>query len=160
MSVADGIPGVLPSLKALSRRLMRRAEDAEDLVQESVLKALAAEGSFDGENLRAWMFTIMRNHAINFHKKRSHRAEREDLVSSSSCGVWAGVRPLPPDSGVDGAAVRAALSSLSPDRRDVALAFGLDGLSYKEIADEIGRPIGTVMSRLHRARRSFAEAMP
>lgn len=158
--LAEEIPEVLPSLRAFSRRLARRAEDAEDLVQDTVMSALKAEGTFDGANLRAWMFTIMRNRAINVQRKRAHRTRSEGLVSKSSCGVWAAVRPLPPDSGLDGEEVREALSTLRPERRDALVAFGLDGLSYKEIAEEIGRPIGTVMSRLHRARRSMAEAMP
>ncbi len=159
-SVASEIAGILPLMRAFAWRLSRNPADAEDLVQDTVLKAIQAEGSFDGQNLRAWVFTIMRNHAVNFHRKRARWADAEDLMSASSCGVWSGIRPLAPDAGLEGEPVREAVSSLSPDKREAVLAFGLDGLSYKEIAEEIGHPIGTVMSRLHRARRSFAEAMP
>lgn len=158
MSFEADLVSALPAVRAFSRRLIRDHHDAEDLVQDALASALGSRSGFDGENLRAWLFTILKNRAINWHKKKEHRRQSEERVSSSSCGVWASMRPLSPDSGADGEEVRRALSELSPDHRDILLSLGLDGMSYEEIAGDIGRPIGTVMSRVHRARKSFAGA--
>ncbi len=157
--IAQRIPEVLPSLRAFARRLTKNGEEAEDLVQDTVMKAMQAERRFDGENIRAWMFTIMKNHHINVRRRAAFQRRLGTAVSASSSGVWAGVRPVQPDSSWEGRDARRALGTLSPERRR-AVQDVADGRSYKEMAARSGVPIGTVMSRLHRARADFERAMP
>ena len=156
---AREIEGTMPALRAFARRLTRDADEAADLVQDTVMKAFQGKGGFDGENLRAWLFTIMRNHHINVRRRAAFRRENEARMSASSTGVWAAVRPVQPDSGWEGRDARRAMETLSPERRR-AVQDLVDGRSYKEIAARAGVPIGTVMSRLHRARADFERAMP
>jgi RNA polymerase sigma-70 factor (ECF subfamily) len=157
--IADRILEALPSLRRFASSLTRTSDEAEDLVQETVAKALAGEGGFDGGNLRAWLFTIMKNHRVNVVRKEARRKEMEGMVSVSSCGVWASVRPSDPDSGIEGREVRRAMGSLSPTHRRIIQRIA-DGHSYKELAAEDGVPLGTIMSRLHRARAGFATGAP
>ncbi|MEX2561945.1 MAG: sigma-70 family RNA polymerase sigma factor [Nitriliruptoraceae bacterium] len=150
---------VLPELEVLyrvARRLTRSDADAEDLVQDALVRAYRAFDSFDGRYPRAWLLTIVRNTHINTLRKR-----RPDLLEEEMA------QRLPargPDGRIDGTSeralhddfdplVRAALSALSAHHRAVIALVDLDGLSYQEAADLLDIPVGTVMSRLHRARR-------
>ncbi len=159
---------VLPELEVLlrvARRLTRNDAEAEDLVQDTLLRAYRGLDRFDGRYPRAWLLTILRNTHYNRIRKR-----RPDLLDDE-------VAQRLPDSGIDGRQdgteeralhehfdplVREALAALSPKHRAVIALVDLDGLSYQEAADLIGVPVGTVMSRLHRARakvRSRLEAV-
>jgi RNA polymerase sigma-70 factor, ECF subfamily len=150
---------VLPELEVLyrvARRLTRNPSDAEDLVQDTLVRAYRAFDRFDGRYPRAWLLTILRNTHINQLRKR-----RPDLLEDELA------QRLPARGGdgrIDGTSeqalakdldpiVRDALASLSPNHRAVIALVDLDGLSYQETADLLGVPAGTVMSRLHRARK-------
>ncbi len=158
---------VLPELEVLyrvARRLTGSNSDAEDLVQDTLLKAYRAFDRFDGRYLRAWLLTIMRNHHRNQLRKR-----RPDLLDDEVAQRLPGHGQDARRDGVDERAfpddldpvVREALRSLSPKHRSVIALVDLDGLTYREAAELLGVPVGTVMSRLHRARskvRSRLEA--
>jgi len=140
----------------VARRLTRNGPDAEDLVQDALVRAYRAFGRFDGRYPRAWLLTILRNTHINQLRKR-----RPDLLEDELA------QRLPArgeDGRLDGTAdqafrgdldpiVRDALASLSGNHRAVIALIDLDGLTYQETADFLGVPVGTVMSRLHRARK-------
>jgi RNA polymerase sigma-70 factor, ECF subfamily len=145
----------LPVLLRVARRLTRDGIDAEDLVQDTLVRAYRAFDRFDGRYPRAWLLTILRNTHRNQLRKR-----RPDLMDDEVAGA------LPARGGdgrIDGVLdaalhddldpiVRAALVSLSAKHRAVVALVDLDGLTYREAADLLEVPVGTVMSRLHRAR--------
>ena len=142
----------------LARWLMKNQEDAEDMVQESYLKASRFFASFHGgTNCRAWLLQIVRNTcytALGARKLRQKQVpidEENDQVEDPS--------PLPPASLIKKAtveAVREAIAALPVDFREVVVLRELEGLSYKEISEVSGVPIGTVMSRLARARHQLS----
>ena len=152
-----------PALYAVALRMTRRPADAEDLVQDSLLKAMRARHQFEaGTNLRAWLLRILTNTFINKHKRgqleRSlMRAEDLDPVSDGwmSASTLRALRdpetqvlrPVLEDE------IRQALDRLPEDFRMAVLLVDVEELSYKEAASALGCPVGTVMSRLHRARR-------
>lgn len=149
---------VVPEIDVLlrvARTLVPRPADAEDLVQDTLLRAYRSIDSFDGRHSRAWLLTIMRNAQINRTRRRRPEllddpdAELDRLADSPDSGGS-------PEAVVVGAAfdsvVADALDAL-PDRfRQVVELVDIEGLSYAEAAGVIGAPVGTVMSRLHRAR--------
>lgn len=142
-------------LLRVARTLVPRPADAEDLVQDTLLRAYRSIESFDGRHPRAWLLTIMRNTQIN----RTRRRRPELLDDPDSAGAYADEEDnhrWSPEAVVVGATFDAvvvdALDSL-PDRfRQVVELVDIDGLTYAEAAEAIGVPAGTVMSRLHRAR--------
>jgi len=149
---------VLPELDVLYRTawsLTRSDHDAQDLVQDTMLRAYRAIDRFDGRYPRAWLMTIMRNANINRARKR-----KPDLLDDPHATFERSTKFADPhdpeqeliDAAFD-ATVDEALINLSPSFRQVIELVDLRALSYQEAADEIGVPIGTVMSRLHRARK-------
>jgi RNA polymerase sigma-70 factor (ECF subfamily) len=153
---------VLPHLEAahrLARWLLRNDHDAEDVVQEAALRAFRYFRTFTGGNGRAWFLRIVRN---TCHGWRSHRAHvpmdpfDEEWHSSAHPGADPEMLLLRSDSS---AAIDRAMNHL-PDRfRELLTLRELEGLSYQEIADVKGIPIGTVMSGLSRAREAFRSAV-
>ena len=150
---------VLPHLDAaynLARFLMRNDQDAEDVVQEASLRAFRFFENFRGENSRAWFLQIVRNTSFTALKK--NRSNEMNVVFDEE--LHGGPAPLM-DAGValdraqDRQTVRAAIEQLPPEFREAITLRELEGASYKEIADIVGVPIGTVMSRLARARRQL-----
>jgi RNA polymerase sigma-70 factor (ECF subfamily) len=147
---------VLPEVEVLlrvARGLVDRQADAEDLVQETLLRAYRSIDRFDGRHPRAWLLTIMRNAHINGHRRRrpallrdpDDQPERPTDLSD----------PDTPDGFVDltfDAEVERALRALPDTFRQVIDLVDLAGLSHAEAADLLGIPAGTVMSRVHRAR--------
>ena len=146
---------ISPHLRAaynFARWLVRNDHDAEDIVQESFMKAFAAAEEFRGNDARVWLFTIVRNTTMNLLRRR--RSER--VVQ------WQPETPEPVDTAADPesalidrsrrARLRDAIAALPDDYREALILREFDGLSYKEIAAVINAPIGTVMSRLNRAR--------
>lgn len=155
---------VEPELDVLLRvalRLTRSMVDAEDLVQETVLRAYRAIDRFDGRHPRAWLLTILRNANINnARKRRPVLLHDEDATLGQLSGRGADGRDGPAELVVDGtpdAHVVAALQALSPKYRAVVVLVDIEDLTYKEAADVLDVPIGTVMSRLHRARRNVRD---
>lgn len=147
---------VLPEVEVLlrvARTLTRRPADAEDLVQDTLMRAYQAIDRFDGAHPRAWLLTILRNTHINRNRRR--RPELLDdpgtTLEQLASGDVEGPEGLVVGSTFD-AVVTNALDAL-PDRyRHVVTLVDIHGLSYAEAAEALGVPEGTVMSRLHRAR--------
>jgi RNA polymerase sigma-70 factor (ECF subfamily) len=157
------------SLYNTAFRMTRNAEDAEDLVQETYLKAYKHYDKFEeGTNLKAWLFKILKNTFINHYRKRqqvppqSDFAEIEDAFESQLSADVAGRIKSPEEvllQNVLDEDVQRALESLPPDYRMAVLLADLEGFSYKEIAEILDVPVGTVMSRLYRGRRLLEAAM-
>jgi RNA polymerase sigma-70 factor, ECF subfamily len=146
---------VLPHLDAaynLARWLVRDDADAEDLAQESFLRAFKFFGGFHGGNSRAWLLTIVRNTCYTWlQQKRAHEPLTtfdEELHSAQE----ANPETILLES-VDRQMLRQALEELPVEFREVVILRELEGLSYKEIAGIVDVPVGTVMSRLARARK-------
>ncbi len=138
---------VLPHLRAFARSLTRRREQADDLVNDAVVRALSAAGQFQpGTNFKAWMFTILRN--LYYNEGRKNRAtvsldEAEALMPS--------VAPSQ-QSTLEFCDFRRAFWQLGDDHREVLILVGASGLSYEEAAEVCGCAIGTIKSRVSRAR--------
>jgi RNA polymerase sigma-70 factor (ECF subfamily) len=126
---------------------------ADDLVQDCLERALSRWRLWrPGTNLRAWLFTIMRNLWINEHQRRKARPPLASLDEVAEPG-------MPPQQG-DRLALRdlgSALAALPDEQREVVLLVGLEGMSYAEVAEVTGVPLGTVMSRLKRGRDRLAQ---
>lgn len=150
---------VLPEVDVLLRvamSLTRRTADAEDLVQDTVIRAFQGIEGFDGAHPRAWLLTILRNTHINRNRRRRPEllddpdAAFDRLAAAETEGTEA------PETVVVGATFDAvvsdALTALPIRFRQVVTLVDIDGLSYAEAAELLGVPVGTVMSRLHRAR--------
>jgi len=139
----------LPGLRRYARALLRDPNHAEDLVQDTVMRAWEKRYHYRPDtNLRAWLFTIMHNVYVN--KLRRDGLESRIMRSGE---VTEGDLPGTPDPDpVSFNDLENALQQLTPDQREVLLLAGLEHMSYKEIATTLGIPLGTVMSRLGRAR--------
>jgi RNA polymerase sigma-70 factor, ECF subfamily len=153
---------VLPHLDAahrLARWLMRNEHDAEDVVQEASLRALRYFRTFTGGNGRAWFLRIVRNTCSRRRADRAHAPTDtfdEERHSSARAAVNPEALLLETDAA---AAIDRAMDYLSDRHREMLILRELQGLSYREIADVLGVPIGTVMSGLWRARQSFRDSL-
>jgi RNA polymerase sigma-70 factor (ECF subfamily) len=151
----------LPHLDAalnLARSLTRNAPDAEDVVQESYLKALRAFSGFRGEAGRPWLLTIVRNTSFSWLRDNRARADCAEYHDE----LHAGGGPAPEAELLQlerARTVEQCVQQLSPDFREVIVLREREELSYKEIAEITGVPRGTVMSRLSRARARMAECL-
>jgi RNA polymerase sigma-70 factor, ECF subfamily len=159
------------SLYTAALRMTRNPADAEDLVQETYLKAFRAFASFqEGTNLRAWLYKILTNTFINSYRARKRRPEQTELddvedlylyrrlggLEAAAAGRSAEEEVLEHFTEGD---VKAALESLPDQFRIAVLLADVEGFSYKEIAEILDVPIGTVMSRLHRGRKALQKAL-
>ena len=154
----------LDTLYRIARRLAHDPDRAEDLVQETYLRAFRSRDSFRLQEfgIRPWLLRIMHNlHFSRSERERRQPAAVDDLESAVSSDA-SGHAPLPIDpssfEGMDERLVR-ALAQLPSEYQVVLLLWAVDGLAYKEIAHAVDVPIGTVMSRLHRARHRLAEQL-
>ena len=160
---------LLDQLYGAAMKMTRNPQDAQDLVQETYMKAFAAFGSFtEGTNLKAWLYRILTNSYINTYRKKQREpylgvveeledwqlggAESTTAMSSRSAEAEAIDRA--PDS-----IVTTALNALPEDFRIAVYLADVEGFSYQEIADIAEVPIGTVMSRLHRGRARLRKAL-
>ena len=149
--------------------MTRNSSDAEDLVQDTYMKAFAAFNQYqDGTNLKAWLYRILTNTFINSYRKKQrqpmqadsdsvedwqlHRAANHDSVGLPSAEDFA-LDSLPDSE------IKSALQELSEDRRLAVYLADVEGFSYKEIAEIMDTPLGTVMSRLHRGRAQLRELL-
>jgi len=152
-------------------RMTRNKSDAEDLVQETYLKAYRAFESFqDGTNLRAWLYRILTNTFINIYRAKKRRPDESDLddvedlylyrrlggLEAAQAGRSAEDEVL--DQITEGE-VKAAIEALPEQFRMAVLLADVEGFQYKEIAEILDIPIGTVMSRLHRGRRALQKSL-
>lgn len=148
-------------LAHVARSMSRSEAEAEDLAQEVALKAFVALDRFDGRHPRAWLFTIARNAAITRDARRRHALLGDhDLLDTYASRSHASADPesLVVDAAMEDTIAR-ALDGLPPVFRAVVDLVDVDGMLYKEAADFLEIPVGTVMSRLHRGRRRIREAL-
>jgi len=164
----DVLP-LLPSLYGAALRLTRNPSDAEDLVQETYLRAYRGFAGFtEGTNLKAWLYRILTNSFINTYRKKQR--EPQTVEGPDDLDEWYLFDRLGGRS-VEGSAedevldkipdqdVKQALESLPENFRIPVLLADVEGFSYKEIAEIMDTPIGTVMSRLHRGRKALERAL-
>jgi RNA polymerase sigma-70 factor (ECF subfamily) len=157
---------VLPHLDAaynLARWLLRDAHDAEDIVQQSCLRALDAFDRFRGGDTRAWLLTIVRNACFS-HLRQSRRHDEDvETVGSIDTQLAAPSAESDPHLALlrrlERDALAAAIEQLPAVFREAFVLREMEGLSYQEIADVAGVPVGTVMSRLARARQRLQETL-
>ncbi len=151
----DGIMASLSPLRSFAISLTRDIHRAEDLVQETILKAISRQESFAaGTNLQAWLFTILRNQFFSAHRRTQREVEDAD-------GAYAATLISIPDQ-EDRIVVQdleAALAKLPQEQREAILLVGAEGMSYEETADALGVKVGTIKSRVNRARNRLAELM-
>jgi RNA polymerase sigma-70 factor (ECF subfamily) len=158
-----------PQLYSAAMRMTRNSSDAEDLVQETYLRAYRSFHTFeDGTNLRAWLFRILTNTYINSYRSKQRRVQETDLADIEDLYLYRRI------SGVDVASrsaedtlfdlftddeVKAALEALPETFRMPVLLADVEEFSYKEIAEMLDIPMGTVMSRIHRGRKAMQKAL-
>ena len=164
----DVLP-LLPSLYGAALRMTRNPADAEDLVQDTYLRAFRGFGGFtEGTNLKAWLYRILTNSFINTYRKKQRQpqiVEGPDDIDEWYLFDKLGAQNVQ-DSAEDevldrlpDSDVKEALESLPENFRIPVLLADVEGFSYKEIADIMETPIGTVMSRLHRGRKALEKAL-
>ena len=148
-SFRSGVEAAIPALRRYARALTRDVETADDLVQDTLVRALRSEHLFHGGDVRSWLYTIL----TNLNRNRLRSLARRPMLTSiddndapSSAGPEAGGRDID-----------RALGMLVDEQRTALLLVVLEGLSYREVAEVQGVPIGTVMSRLARARAQIKD---
>jgi RNA polymerase sigma-70 factor (ECF subfamily) len=145
----------MKDLRAFAVSLSGSFHQADDLLQETLLKAWSNAGSFiPGTNMRAWLVTILRNTYYSQYRKRGREVPDTDGVYSSRLAT-----PPNQESSVDMSDFQNALQKLAPEHRDVLLMVGASGLSYEEAAEICGVAVGTIKSRLNRARGKLADLL-
>lgn len=164
----DALP-LLDQLYGGALRMTRNPADAEDLVQETYVKAYQAFNSFsEGTNLKAWLYRIMTNTYINSYRKKKRQPTQQSsedvtdhqlLATSSHESVGLESAEVEALKNLPNQRIAQAMNDLSEDYRMVVYYADVEGLAYKEIAEIMGTPLGTVMSRLHRGRKQLREAL-
>lgn len=145
----------IPSLRAFGLSLTARSDRADDLVQETLMKAWKYHESFTaGTNMKAWLYTILRNEFYTQLRKRKREVEDADGVYSNKVAVHADQ-----DSHLEMADLTVALSKLPEDQREAIVLVGASGFSYEEAAKICGCAVGTIKSRVNRARNRLAELL-
>lgn len=168
---AEEALGYADNLYSAALRMTHNPADAEDLVQETFLKAYRAFGSFqEGTNLKAWLYRILTNTYINAYRARRRRPDETELdevedlylyrrlggLEAALAGRSAEEEVLDTFTDED---VKAALDALPEQFRLAVILADVEGFSYREIAEIMGVPLGTVMSRLHRGRKALQRAL-
>ena len=165
----DDVVSLLPQLYSAALRMARNPADAEDLLQETLLRAYRGYGTFKaGTNLRAWLYRILTNTFINRYRQQARRpaevelGELEDLYLYRRLGERSGAARSAEEEALERFVdedIKAAVEALPENFRIPVLLADVEGFSYKEIARIMGVPIGTVMSRLHRGRKALEKAL-
>jgi RNA polymerase sigma-70 factor (ECF subfamily) len=146
---------VFPSIFGTALRLTRSREEAEDLAQEAIVRAYEAWERFDGSNFKAWILRIVTNLYINRYRQKQRTPQLGSLEDENAIEPTAGEGEEPDRKLLDelvGAEVEEALGNVPEDFRLAVILSDVEGLTYQEIADITGVPIGTVRSRLARGR--------
>jgi RNA polymerase sigma-70 factor, ECF subfamily len=154
-SLREAMLGVVPSLRAFAMSLCGNIDRADDLVQETLLRAIANINLFEpGTNMSAWLFTILRNLFRSEYRKRRREVEDSDGRYADS------LKSHPEQHGrVEFEELRAALDQLPPDQREALILVGASGFSYEEAAAICDCAVGTIKSRVNRARTRLAEQL-
>ena len=151
----DSVVAMIPALRAFAWSLCHNGSDADDLVQDTLIKAWANRDRFEpGTNLRAWLFTILRNTYYTSLSRRRREVRDED-------GDYARLLKSPPsqDWSITIQDLQAALAQLPPEHREALVLVGAAGLSYEEAAEICGCALGTIKSRVNRARIKLMRVM-
>jgi len=151
----DDVVRLIPALRAFAWSLSHNSSDADDLVQETLIKAWSHREKFEeGTNLRAWLFTILRNTYYTAVLRRRREVRDE-------AGEYAGAlkTPATQDWSVAMHALQDALQKLPPEHREALILVGAAGLSYEEAAEICGCALGTIKSRVNRARARLLKLM-
>ena len=168
---ADQAMGYMDQLYSAARRMTRNAADAEDLVQETYLRAYRGFGNFQqGTNLRAWLFRILTNAFINSYRSKQRKPRSVDLAGvedlylhqrlggDTLAALGASAADVLMEQITESEIVD-ALESLPEEYRITVLLADVEGFAYKEIAEILDIPMGTVMSRLHRGRKTLQQRL-
>jgi len=154
-SFRDGLLAAVPTLRAFAVSLAKNADRADDLVQETLVKAWDKQDSFQpGTNLKAWLFTILRNEFYSQMRKRRREVEDSDGIITARLSV----HPSQEGSS-DLNDFRRALELLPEDQREAIILIGASGFSYEEAAEICGCAVGTIKSRVSRARTRLQEIL-
>jgi RNA polymerase sigma-70 factor (ECF subfamily) len=168
---ADDAMPFMSSLYSAALRMTRNKSDAEDLVQETYLKAFRGYGGFqEGTNLKAWLYRILTNTYINTYRAKKRRPEQTDLDDVEDFYLYRRMGGLEAAKASRSAEdelmdyftdseVKDAIEALPEQFRMAVLLADVEGFQYKEIAEILDIPIGTVMSRLHRGRKSLQKQL-
>ena len=150
-----GLLGAIPSLRAFAVSLSHNSDKADDLVQETLVKAWDKQSSFQpGTNLKAWLFTILRNEFYSQMRKRGREVQDSEGTMTARLAVH------PSQHGtLDLKDFRAALDTLPEDQREAIILIGASGFSYEEAAEICGCAVGTIKSRVSRARVRLQEVL-
>jgi len=154
-TVREELLAAIPSLRAFAISLCGNVDQADDLLQETLYRALANINSFQpGTNMSAWLFTILRNLFRSDYRKRRREVEDTDGSYAES------LKSYPEQEGkVEFEELRAALKKLPPDQREALILIGASGFSYEEAAKICDCAVGTIKSRVNRARTRIAELL-
>jgi RNA polymerase sigma-70 factor (ECF subfamily) len=168
---ADQAMEFMPSLYTAALRMTRSPADAEDLVQETYLKAYRAFHTYQqGTNLKAWLYRILTNTFINSYRSKKRKPEITEIEDVEDLYLYRRLGGLEAAAAgrsaeeevldhITDSEVKAALESLPEQFRMAVLLADVEGFAYKEIAEILNIPIGTVMSRLHRGRRALQKTL-
>lgn len=151
----DAMLKTTPNLRAFAISLTNNVDRADDLVQETLMRAIANIERFQaGTNMQAWLFTILRNLFHSEYRKRRREVEDAD-------GKYASTLAIQPSQGahLDFQDLQSALTRLPHDQREALLLIGASGFSYEQAADICGCAVGTIKSRVNRARTRLAELL-
>jgi RNA polymerase sigma factor (sigma-70 family) len=149
------LAAVLPHLRAFGRSLSGNRDLADDLVQETMLKAWAARSRFQaGTNMRAWTFIILRNHFLSQMRRNRFRGEWDDLVAERLLAAPAGQEKQ-----IELADLQRALQLLPPSQREALILVGAGGFAYEEAAEICAVAVGTIKSRVARGRAALEHIM-
>ena len=151
----DSLLQSIPSMRAFAVSLTGNTDQADDLVQEAMVRGLTYIQQFQpGTNIQAWLFTILRNQFHTMYRKRRREVEDPDGAIAARLSV------LPEQDGyLDEQDLRAALTHLAVEQREALLLVAAQGFSYEEAAEICGTRIGTIKSRVHRARAELADLL-
>jgi len=151
----DEMLAALPSLRAFAMSLCSNPDYADDLVQETLLRGLSKIHLFErGTNLEAWLFKILRNQFYSAYRKRRREVEDPEQTYAQKLGV-----PPEQEAWLDFQDFQAALAKLAPEQREALLLVGASGFSYEAAAEITDVAIGTIKSRVNRARRRLADLL-
>jgi RNA polymerase sigma-70 factor (ECF subfamily) len=151
----EALVSAIPNLRAFAIALCRDASRADDLVQETLVKAWNNRDLYkEGTNLRAWLFTILRNTYFSEHRRLRYQASYREQVDTTKS--W----QHPEQEGhLDLQDFLEALAGLPPDQREALLLVGAEGFSYEEAAEISGCAVGTIKSRVNRARKRLSDTL-